>query len=63
MTVPALAIVSELWLGISSGTISAGGVGMQPILAHIRQAIPPGRHEFRLTWTVPAKLRHDASLC
>lgn len=57
VAIPARARVADLWLGISHGTFGfdrTGPVGLAPILAHIRTGLEPGRHAFRIAWTVPA---------
>lgn len=62
------ATVTNLWLGIAGGGIGSPGPGgqrppgLQPVLAHIRGPLTPGRHTFRLTWTMPSHLPRGASL-
>jgi hypothetical protein len=56
VTVPRRARVTDLWLGISHGIFGSnrtGPIGQQPILAHIRSGLEPGRHTYRIAWTVP----------
>ena len=62
MTVPARARVTTLtprvtalWFGVSGGVLGTPS-DMRPILAHTRKPLGPGRHAFRLRWTVPAGL-------
>lgn len=57
-TVPSRASIADIWLGISHGPIGVsrtGPIGLRPILAHT-EGIGPGRHTFRLTWTIPSRL-------
>lgn len=54
--VPRHTTVTALSLGISAH--SYGGspqhpIGVQPILAHSRQPLAPGRHTFGLRWRIP----------
>lgn len=63
--VPRRARVSELWLGISTGTIGGGPdgpTGIEPVLAHSRRMLTAGRHSFRLRWRTPAKARPGSPL-
>jgi hypothetical protein len=56
VTVPRHLRLTELWLGISTGTegIGPGGpTGMYPILAHSREPLSAGAHTFGLRWPVP----------
>jgi hypothetical protein len=56
VTIPRRARVTDLWLGISRGSFGSnrtGPIGQQPILAHIRNGLEPGRRTFRIDWTVP----------
>jgi hypothetical protein len=60
VTVPRRARVTDLWLGISHGTFGSnrsGPIGQQPVLAHIRSGLEPGRHTYRIAWTVPDETR------
>ncbi len=58
VTIPAGARLTDLWLGVTPGTLgtdrSGRPVGQLPILAHIRADLEPGRHTYQLAWTVPA---------
>jgi hypothetical protein len=66
--VPAHAKVTALWLGVATGAFGSPGrdgqrpFGMDPVLAHTGKPLTPGRHTFRLTWTMPAQLNPRASL-
>lgn len=65
VTIPAQARVTGLWLGVSTGAwgpTKTGPVGMWTTLAHPGKVLRGGRHEFRLTWTLPARLRHATDL-
>jgi hypothetical protein len=60
--------VTNLWLGITRGTLGSPGpggrrpAGLQPVLAHIRGPLTPGPHAFRLAWTMPAHLPRGGSV-
>ncbi len=62
------ATVTDLWLGITRGSIGSPGpggqrpVGMQPVLAHSPGQLAPGPHTFRLAWTMPAHLPRGGSV-
>jgi hypothetical protein len=66
--VEAHANVTDLWLGISKGSIGSPGpggqrpAGMQPVLAHPPGQLTPGLHTFRLAWTMPAHLPRGGSV-
>jgi hypothetical protein len=65
VTVPSRARIEGIWLGVSTGTIGqsrTGPIGLRPILTHLRKHLQPGRHMFRLTWTVPAQLGNAGHL-
>jgi len=64
-TIPSRARIDGIWLGISTGSIGqsrTGPIGLRPVLAHLRIHLGPGRHMFRLAWTVPARLGNPAHL-
>jgi len=66
--VPAHAQVTTLWLGVTKDGIGSPGrdgqrpAGMRPVLAHTPNPLTPGLHTFRLTWTMPARLRRGTTL-
>lgn len=65
VTIPARARITDLWLGISRGTFGfmrSEPIGLQPILAHIRNGLRPGRRSFRIEWTVPGQTAHGTTL-
>ncbi len=65
VAIPARARLTALWLGISSGTFGFARtepIGLQPILAHIRTGLQPGRRSFLIEWTVPGQKPHGTTL-
>jgi len=57
VTIPSRARLTDLWFGISGGTFGSDAdgrpTGQNPILAHFRSNLQPGRHVIDLDWTVP----------
>ena len=61
VTLPSNLKITALWLGISSGpsgfSRKALPSGLNPILAHTRQALTGGPHAFTLQWRIPQHRR------